>query len=123
MRHIVYNLVHNAIKFTDEGYVAVRLRHVSDRFWAIEVEDTGPGIPEEEHERIFEAFYRVDPTLVGHKRGTGLGLASVKQLVELMGGTVHLASRPGEGSTFTVILPHSSRDRIDQTDKVGEKEV
>ncbi len=106
LRRILYNLVDNAIKFTDEGYVAVRVRHVDEARWAIEVEDTGQGIPEEEQERIFEAFYRVDPSLVGDKRGSGLGLASVKQLVDLMGGEIRLHSRPGEGSIFTIFLSY-----------------
>ncbi len=106
LQRVVYNLVDNAVKFTDEGHVTVRLRHVDEDHWAIEVEDTGSGIPEEELDRIFEAFYRVDMSLTGQQKGSGLGLASVKQLVELMGGDVRVTSQVGRGSRFVVTLPY-----------------
>jgi signal transduction histidine kinase len=72
------------------------------RFW---VADTGPGIPPEETERIFDRFYRLDASRSRARVGSGLGLAIVKSLVEAHGGRVWVESREGEGSRFTVALP------------------
>ena len=69
------------------------------------MKDTGIGIPEEEQERIFERFYRVDKSHSKEVGGTGLGLAIVKHIVQLYGGTLTLESAVGKGSTFTVTLP------------------
>ncbi len=71
----------------------------------VEVADTGIGIAEEEHERIFERFYRVDKARSADSGGTGLGLAIVKNLATLMGGTIQLQSQLGKGSTFKVSVP------------------
>ena len=75
---------------------------------AVQVEDTGPGIPEKELPRIFERFYRVDKARSRELGGTGLGLSIVKHLAQVLGGSVMATSRLGEGSTFTVHLPRAS---------------
>jgi CheY-like chemotaxis protein/nitrogen-specific signal transduction histidine kinase len=108
IRQVLTNLVDNAIKFTDEGHVVVTVECVelgSDRARVkLSVEDTGMGIPEKGLERIFDKFTQVDASPTRRHGGTGLGLAITKQLVELMGGSLGVNSRPGEGSNFWFIL-------------------
>ncbi len=105
IRRILANLVSNAAKFTEEGEIWLRLlRYEGDR-WAIQVQDTGIGIPPEAQATIFEPFRQADEGLTRRYGGSGLGLSIVKQLVELMHGQIELESTPGQGTTFTVILP------------------
>ena len=101
---VLLNLVGNAIKFTDTGEVAIRVSAVDDAFRA-SVSDTGPGIPESQHERIFEEFQQVDGSSTRAKGGTGLGLAIAKKIIELHGGRIWVESVVGKGSTFTFSLP------------------
>ncbi|GAA6743113.1 ATP-binding protein [Thermus antranikianii] len=99
----VLNVVNNAVKYTPEGgRVALRLL-VGPEQYGIAVSDTGPGIPKEEQERVFEPFYRASTR--GEVEGTGLGLALVKRVLEAHGGEVRLRSRLGQGSTFLLLLP------------------
>lgn len=113
IQQILHNLVTNALKFTERGSVEVHVaRHESDDATAegmlqIRVTDTGIGIAEEEHERIFQAFQQIDGSISRHYGGTGLGLAIAQQLAEVLGGGITLRSAPGEGSCFTVALPLS----------------
>ena len=79
-------------------------RHTQGRF-VLRIEDTGPGIPPEAHQLIFEPFTQVDGSITRQHGGSGLGLALVKQLTDLMGGHVTLDSQHGQGSTFVVVLP------------------
>jgi two-component system phosphate regulon sensor histidine kinase PhoR len=110
LQTILTNLLDNAVKYTASGgRVTVRGR-ASPEGYEIAVEDTGVGIPEQDRERIFERFYRVDKARDRTTGGTGLGLAIVKHSVEAHGGHVRVRSRPGEGSTFTVFLP-AARER------------
>ena len=101
---IVLNLVSNAMKFTFEGGITVRLRE-SDGEAVLTVTDTGSGIPESEMDRLFERFHRVRAARSRTHEGSGIGLALVAELVDLHGGTVSASSRLGEGSTFTVRIP------------------
>lgn len=102
---VMANLIDNAIKYSpDGGHVAVRIR-TNRGLGVIDVTDRGVGIPTEEHDRIFEKFYRLDPNMTKGVGGSGLGLYISRELVEQMGGKVNLASRHGIGSTFTVTLP------------------
>jgi signal transduction histidine kinase len=101
---IVTNLVSNAIKFTRDGEVAVRLREREADF-ALEVADTGVGIPEMELPRIFERFHRVTTTWARTHEGTGIGLSLARELVTLHGGALTVASEAGRGTTFTVAVP------------------
>jgi PAS domain S-box-containing protein len=105
LRQLLINLIGNAIKFTESGAVQARLYRVDDHWWALAVSDTGPGIPADARQYIFEPFRQVDGSITREYRGTGLGLSIVKRLVELMGGTVSLDSEAGRGSTFTLTLP------------------
>jgi len=111
LRQVVQNLLHNAVRFTPPGgQVTVIVRGATvdqDRWVTVEVEDDGPGIPAEDLSRIFEPFYRVDPSRSRASGGTGMGLAVVKLLVEVHGGSVRAESRPAGGSRFIVQLPAS----------------
>jgi signal transduction histidine kinase/thioredoxin-like negative regulator of GroEL len=110
----VLNVLSNAVKYTPEGgRVAVRLLLGRDRY-GIAVADTGPGIPKEEQDKVFEPFYRASTR--GEVEGTGLGLALVKRVLEAHGGEVRLKSRLGQGSLFLLALP---RPRPGQRAPVG----
>ncbi|MDO8915105.1 MAG: LytS/YhcK type 5TM receptor domain-containing protein [Coriobacteriia bacterium] len=98
---ILINLLGNAVKFTDAGGVTVRIQRPSASIIAVEVRDTGPGIPPELLDAVFTEFVQHDE----HVEGTGLGLAISRSLAELLGGTVTLDSTLGEGATFTLMLP------------------
>ena len=101
----VLNLLNNAIKYSaDCRRIDVRVESLDGQI-AIEVADQGIGIPRPEQEKIFEKFYRVSNDLAQSARGTGLGLALVKHIVDAHGGKVSVDSSPGNGSRFTILLP------------------
>jgi signal transduction histidine kinase len=106
IKQTLLNLVGNAIKFTpDGGHVWVRCRAKNGEL-QVEVEDTGPGIPAEEHEHIFLEFQQAHLTKeAGRPEGTGLGLALARRFVEMHGGRIWVRSEVGRGSTFTFSLP------------------
>jgi signal transduction histidine kinase len=98
-------LLDNAVKYTPEGgSVAVRLREEDGRV-ALEVSDTGVGIPDDQLPLVFERFHRTDPSRADG--GAGLGLSIARQIAESHGGEIRAVSAPGEGSTFTLLLPRS----------------
>ena len=94
----------NAIKYTDEGTVNVRVAR-EDNYAVLEVKDTGIGIPEESVEHLFERFYRVDKARSRSTGGTGLGLSITEKLVTQYHGRIEVKSKLGEGSCFTVRIP------------------
>ena len=104
LEQLFVNLIDNAVKYTEKGSIRVDLKRETGGV-AIEVIDTGIGIPEEEQGRVFERFYVVDKSRSRKGGGTGLGLAIVKHIVLLHGGRIDLKSTPGAGSTFRVFLP------------------
>lgn len=109
LRQILMNLVGNAIKFTEDGRVTLRVRtetrDAHDRF-IIEIEDTGPGLDQDQAEKLFEAFGQANETVSRKHGGTGLGLTICRRLAGLMGGTVRLIrTEPGHGACFEVDLP------------------
>ncbi|GGG61286.1 two-component sensor histidine kinase [Kocuria dechangensis] len=109
------NLVDNAVRYSPEGTrvgVGVRER---DGMAQISVTDQGPGIPEDEQDRIFERFYRVDTARSRQTGGTGLGLSIVKHVMSQHGGEVSVWSQPGRGSTFTLSIP-----QLEDPDDVAE---
>ncbi|HEY7309075.1 MAG TPA: ATP-binding protein [Gemmataceae bacterium] len=107
VEQILDNLLDNAVKYTPEGgQVFVRWRREGEQV-CLEVSDTGIGIPAADLPRIFERFYRVDKARSREMGGTGLGLSIVKHLSQALGGSVRAASRPGQGTTFTVSLPQA----------------
>ena len=108
LRQVAANLIGNAVKFTERGEIVVRAKVLGDsdshvRF-CFAVEDTGIGIPVDAQARVFEHFSQADGSTTRRYGGTGLGLAICRRLVELMNGSLHLASRPGKGSCFSVEL-------------------
>lgn len=103
LERILRNLVANALRYTNEGGVVVGARRRGDSV-AIEVWDSGPGIPAAESRRIFEEFYQVGNPERDRTRGLGLGLAIVRRLAELLGHRVELSSLPGKGSVFRVVV-------------------
>jgi PAS domain S-box-containing protein len=107
LRQVLVNLIENAVKYSpDGGTVTIGLSAENGRA-RIEVRDLGLGIPESDHERVFEKFTRLDPGLSRGVGGTGLGLYIARELVERMGGAIVVASALGTGSTFAVELPTS----------------
>jgi signal transduction histidine kinase len=113
MQEIMNNLIENAIKYTPAGWITVNVK-ADDYNVQIIVEDTGIGIPRDEIEHIFQKFYRVDNSDTREIGGTGLGLALVKQRVELMNGKIWAESEQGKGSRFIVMLPRLSKETYDQ---------
>ena len=105
LQEIVRNLVDNAVKFTQDGAIAIRARPADPGWVAIDVADSGPGIPSEDLEAVFEAFRQLGASSTRQTGGVGLGLSIVRQLVSALGGRVSATSMPGEGSLFTVLLP------------------
>jgi PAS domain S-box-containing protein len=114
LRQVLINLVGNAVKFTEQGGVTVRLgvrQHITQQHLLVEVEDSGVGIKPEDQQKIFEPFVQLGKTAT--QKGTGLGLTITRQFVELMGGTIGVESVPGKGSIFRVELPV---DRVAEAD-------
>ncbi|MBK3518985.1 sensor histidine kinase [Carboxylicivirga marina] len=102
---ILLNLVSNAIKFTNKGFVEIDYSIINDNELKLSVKDSGPGISDEDQKVIFERFRQVDESTIKKHGGTGLGLSITKSLVELMNGNITLISKPRKGSQFIVKLP------------------
>jgi signal transduction histidine kinase len=105
LHQVLVNLIGNAIKFTNEGGVKVKVYKTQKGKLSIEVTDSGPGIPSEQLPDIFEAFRRGSNYAQRERQGAGLGLSIVKEIVTRMGGEISAASHLGVGSVFTVTLP------------------
>jgi len=105
LEQVLKNLLSNAFKFTERGQVGLRISRAGNGRIALSVADTGIGISEEQQQVVFEAFHQADGTISRRYGGTGLGLSISRELVRLLGGSLQLKSRPGHGSTFTVVIP------------------
>jgi PAS domain S-box-containing protein len=107
-RQVLFNLLSNAVKFTDAGgRVEIETTDLPEHRFRIDVRDTGIGISPQDLSRLFLEFEQLDPGTARSHDGTGLGLALTRRMVELQGGAISVASEPGRGSTFTVILPRN----------------
>lgn len=112
LKQILFNLIGNAVKFTQQGYVRVSVEKAESAeapdgiALLIAVEDSGIGIPTQYHNEIFEAFKQKDGQSTKRFGGTGLGLSITKRLVEMMGGTISVDSAEGWGSRFSISIPH-----------------
>ena len=105
LRQVLINLLGNAVKFTDSGYVSLTIEQKAEDRFRFEVRDTGPGIAAEQQATIFDPFCQAEAGL--SRGGTGLGLAIARDFVALMGGELDLASDVGEGASFYFTLPLS----------------
>ncbi|PIQ90332.1 MAG: hypothetical protein COV71_05060 [Candidatus Omnitrophica bacterium CG11_big_fil_rev_8_21_14_0_20_41_12] len=104
IERVFINLVGNALKFTPQnGKISINANRLNNTV-QIDVQDTGFGIPQDDQEHIFDEFYRVDNTINQEVKGTGLGLALVRQIIEAHQGKIWVESKPGEGSTFSFTL-------------------
>jgi two-component system, sensor histidine kinase ChiS len=108
LQQILYNLVGNAIKFTESGYVRLSANPTEDSI-EISVQDTGIGIPEDKFDAIFQSFEQVDASISRQYGGTGLGLSITKDLIELHGSSIHVESELGKGSRFYFSLKKSEK--------------
>ncbi|EHQ8968258.1 aerobic respiration two-component sensor histidine kinase ArcB [Escherichia coli] len=105
LRQILWNLISNAVKFTQQGLVTVRVRYDEGDMLHFEVEDSGIGIPQDELDKIFAMYYQVKDSHGGKPAtGTGIGLAVSRRLAKNMGGDITVTSEQGKGSTFTLTI-------------------
>ncbi|MEB3720765.1 aerobic respiration two-component sensor histidine kinase ArcB [Escherichia coli] len=105
LRQILWNLISNAVKFTQQGQVTVRVRYDEGDMLLFEVEDSGIGIPQDELDKIFAMYYQVKDSHGGKPAtGTGIGLAVSRRLAKNMGGDITVTSEQGKGSTFTLTI-------------------
>src|SRR5262245_18841487 len=113
LSQIIGNLVNNALKFTERGFVKLAITRApgDPRRIEIRVTDSGIGIPEDKLATIFEAFSQADQSTTRQFGGTGLGLAICRRLVEAMGGEIHVESQTGKGSSFAVIIPAHDQEK------------
>jgi PAS domain S-box-containing protein len=104
LEQVILNLLNNAVKFTEKGHVRISCRSENDQY-LLSVSDTGPGMRPEELPGLFQPFHQIDTGLSRKHEGTGLGLSICKKLLGMMGGTIDVRSRWGQGSTFTIRFP------------------
>ncbi|GIV98316.1 MAG: hypothetical protein KatS3mg057_2973 [Herpetosiphonaceae bacterium] len=111
LRIILVQIIDNACRYTEAGTITISAAHLAE-FIQIDITDTGPGISYEDQQRLFTRFSRAGEQrgLVSTERGAGVGLAIVRRLVELQGGSIHVNSQPGKGSTFSILLRWMSSD-------------
>ncbi|WP_460156890.1 response regulator [Pseudomonas sp. S2_H10] len=105
LEQVLKNLLSNAVKFTESGSVSLSVAKAPNNGIAFSVGDSGIGIAVDQHESIFEAFRQADGTTNRRYGGTGLGLSISRDLAALLGGSINVTSKPGQGSVFTLVLP------------------
>jgi CheY-like chemotaxis protein len=121
LRQMLVNLLGNALKFTEMGSVSVAVVPGPEPDTVeIQVNDTGPGMDAEAQALLFQRFTQIDGSMTRRHGGTGLGLAICKGLADAMGGTIGVDSRPGEGSTFRLVLPIPKADLPEADEAQGE---
>lgn len=111
LERVIRNLLENAIKYTETGGIEIALEIDSEYFY-IEIRDTGIGIGPDEQRRIFDEFYQIANPSRDRSHGMGLGLSIVKRITDLLGIALDFESKPGEGSTFTISMPHVPADAL-----------
>jgi PAS domain S-box-containing protein len=107
LEQVILNLLSNAVKFTEKGRVGISCRSENDHF-LLSVSDTGIGMAQEDIPDLFQPFHQIDTGLARKSEGTGLGLSICKKILDLMGGSIEVESRLGQGSTFTIHLPRQT---------------
>ncbi len=124
LRQILINLINNALKFTKEGSVSIKVARAKEKKQLLfKVEDTGIGIPENKQEILFDAFIQADASITRKYGGTGLGLAITHRLVKMLGGDIALNSKEGVGTTvaFTINASNPNADQVIDTSKTSPK--
>lgn len=111
LEQVILNLLGNAVKFTEKGWVRVCCRLAGDQY-ELSFIDTGIGIQPDEISGLFQPFHQIDSGLARKHEGTGLGLSICKKIIDLMGGSIEVASKWGQGSTFTVRLPRQTGETV-----------
>jgi signal transduction histidine kinase len=123
LRQVIDNLVSNAIKYSPRGGEVRICGTFNDQSVTVEVSDQGVGLPEDELDRIFERFYRVEGALSRKTQGTGLGLYLARAVVEAHGGEIVVESKPGKGSTFRFTLPRESTPADKTANPTSERQA
>lgn len=122
VRQVLINLVGNAIKFTDSGRIALNMKYMkqeSGHFITFIVSDSGPGIPKEYHDRLFQPFTQIDSSITRKHGGTGLGLAISRRFAKALGGDLYLRESDSQGSTFVFTVPVSLPDSYEWIQHTG----
>ena len=114
LTQVLLNLAGNAIKFTDQGEVAIKASAAGGSF-EVAVRDTGPGISSADQAKLFQEFQQADSLVARKKGGTGLGLAISKRIIEMHGGRIWVESIVGQGSTFSFVLPVMVNQQVKPT--------
>ncbi len=124
LQQVMNNLLSNAVKFTETGYVEAGLgMHIGGENLLFHVTDTGIGIPEDKYDAVFQTFQQADMSTTRKHGGTGLGLTITKKIIELMGGTIWLESRAGEGTTFYFTVPYRPTETVVEDTRAEGKTV
>jgi signal transduction histidine kinase len=119
-KQVLFNYLSNALKFTPaKGKIAVRVIAEADRWFRLEVEDTGIGIAPKDQQLLFQEFHQLDTSLSKQFQGAGLGLALTKRIVEAQGGRVGVESQPGVGSVFFALLPRGKTELVSELSSAG----
>ena len=109
IEQVIINVVSNSLKYTQNGGLVRVSAHGDEEFVTVTVKDNGIGIPEEDVAHIFERFYRVEKSRTAETGGTGLGLAIAKDITVAHGGDISISSKPGRGTTVTIVLPRECK--------------
>lgn len=131
LENVLYNLLSNAFKFTPAGetilFKAISIKAEQQDLLEISISDTGSGIPEDQIDKLFDRFYQVSANRRQKSMGTGIGLSMVKSMVQIMHGNIKVNSKPGTGSTFTIVLPVNkssfAEHEIDKSGQVFESNI
>lgn len=120
LNQIINNLLNNAVKFTEEGFIKLGMRIVKGRDLLFFVQDTGMGIPEDKQEEIFDRFGQAHDRFTKNQGGTGLGLSISQKLVRLLGGDMWVEATPDQGSTFYFTIPYDAVVNVHQKEQAKD---
>lgn len=112
LKQILFNMIGNAIKFTDQGYIKLSSSYLNEKI-IIEIEDTGIGIDKIQLPKLFQEYTQTDPTIINKYGGTGLGLSIVKKIVDIQNGEITVKSEVNKGTKFTIAIPYTRTESID----------
>lgn len=118
VEQVVINLLNNAIKFTEQGWVRLAIADQGEAL-VLSCQDSGIGIKEEDFPHLFQPFHQLDSGLARKREGTGLGLSICDKILSMMGGSITVDSTPGEGSTFTIRLPRQANEVSNEHEAPG----